>query len=105
MLGSAISLRLLLPQSAIAREPSLRPNLRASITGGAGPVAAQEGSIWKTRVYHWRAAMEYFLIGMWRQCVPLLDQYDVVGAISPFRTVHPPKLSFAMAGRSMQGLP
>ena len=43
---------------------------------------AQEGSIWKRRVYHWRAAMEYFLIGMWRQCVPLLDQYDVVGAIT-----------------------
>ena len=40
----------------------------------------QEGSIWKQRVFHWRAAMEDFLIGMWRQCVPLLDQYDVVGA-------------------------
>ena len=32
-------------------------------------------------MYHWRAAMEYFLIGMWRQCVPLLDQYDVVGVV------------------------
>ncbi len=41
----------------------------------------QEGSIWKKRVYHWREAMEYFLIGMWRQCVPLLDDFDVVGAI------------------------
>ena len=55
---------------------------------------AQEGSIWKRRVYHWRAAMEYFLIGMWRQCVALLDEYDVVGAnndpftpVSRFRTV------------------
>ena len=45
-----------------------------------GACICQDGSIWKKRVYHWRAAMEYFLIGMWRKCVPLLDDFDVVGA-------------------------
>ena len=50
----------------------------------ARAICEQEGSIWKLRVYHWRAAMEYFLIGMWRDCVPLLDHYDVVGVtLSP----------------------
>ncbi len=56
------------------------PSHRLELLPASWVLPAQDGSILKRRVYHWRAAMEYFLIGMWRQCVPLLDEYDVVGA-------------------------
>ena len=35
---------------------------------------------WSRNIFFWRSVMEYFLIARWRDCVDLLEQYDVVGA-------------------------
>ncbi len=35
---------------------------------------------WARNIFFWRSVMEYFLIARWRECIDLLEQYDVVGA-------------------------
>ena len=34
---------------------------------------------WARNIFFWRSVMEYFLIARWRDCIDLLEQYDVVG--------------------------
>ena len=66
----------------------------SGVSGGAQNIDRQQ-LVGRRRIWHWRNAMEYFLIGLHETCLDLLDpsgllldKYDTVGkdSLSPFLT-------------------